>query len=157
MNSRKSILFYSSFCQFSKDVVNYIIKKDLKPQFVFISVDTKKHMIPQQVDKVPALLDQNTGKLYFEDNIIAFINSLVQDIMPLEQPSSNYSENFSFLDNDNSPGGLQNFALYGQEQRIYTPEEDGGSKNENGSVLDSIKSQRDVDVQSIFGDRRTMG
>jgi hypothetical protein len=158
MDNGKFILFYSSYCQFSRDIINNIVKKDLKSNFVFISVDTNKHRIPPQIDRVPALLIPS-GRVLFEDDIVNFLNSATEDIMPLEQPSSAYSDNFSFLeDEEQSSQGtsntlLKNFAVFGTEQRIHTPEEDGGASKGGGNMkgMDSLQAQRENEVKSIFG------
>jgi hypothetical protein len=167
MDKGKLILFYSSYCQFSRDIINHIVKKDLKPNFVFIPVETNKHRIPPQIDRVPALITTE-GDILFEDDIVSFINSATEDIMPLEQPSSGYSDNFSFLGEDDQNKGtsntlLKNFAPFGTEQRIHTPEEDGGTGKGGGmnsdmdmKVMSNLQSQRDREIKSIFGETRRM-
>jgi hypothetical protein len=160
--SGKAILFYSSYCQFSRDIINYIVKKDLKPNFVFIPVESNKDRIPPQVDRVPALLLGQTGHIIFEDDILQFINTLCEDVEPQEHLSSAYSDNFSFIEgedmNSNTSTSLcKNFAIFGNEQRIHTPEEEGVTKSENNKMLDTYKNQRDVDIKGIFGDRRIVG
>lgn len=158
MSGQKPILFYSSVCQFSRELINLIIKKDLKQSFIFISVDANKNRIPPQIDRVPALLLPSTGNVLFEDDIMNFINPPEADIMPLDNLSSAYSDNFSFLGEDEPNLAARNFALFGNEQRIECPDEEGVSKTDNMKQLDGIKNQRDNDVKSIFNDdRRVIG
>ena len=157
IQGNKDVLFYSRFCQYSKDVINHIIKKDMKNMFVFVCVDTNKGKLPPQVDRVPALYLTKEGRLLFEDNIIECINSFDEDISPLEQPSSAFSDNFSFISDDtmiqNSSTVAKNFAIFGQEQRIHCPDEDSG-KGDNEHSLERYTNQRENDMKSLFSDRR---
>lgn len=154
----KEIFFYSNFCKYSQDLIQYIIKKDLKKHFVFVCVDTNKHRIPSQIDKVPALFLTQSGQVLFGEDILSCIETNVQEITPNEQPSSTFSDNFSFLGDDDSMVGnsscfSKNFSSVDADLRIYTPQDDDGKKD-NEMSLERYNNQRERDVSSIFGDRQ---
>jgi hypothetical protein len=154
----QDIIFYSNYCKFSQDLIKYITKQDLKNMFVFVCVDKNKHKIPNQVDRVPALFLAREKRILFEDDIFKCIEQSVQSINPMEQPSSSFSDNFAFVENDamqpNQLVDSKMFARFGEEQRIYTPEDDSGNKNDNEQTLERFNAQRDNDITSVFGDRR---
>lgn len=165
MNQQKDILFYGTHCQFSKDVLNYIVKKNIRGEFMLINVEKNINRIPHQVDRVPALLTQQDHTLYFEDDIVSYIDAVYNakfgrddNIEPVDQMNCGYSGQFSWLDDSqDATGPLQGFAPVGYEQRINTPDDDGGTNNKSSGSkeIDRFTSEREKDVSNIFGDRRT--
>lgn len=165
MNQSKDIIFYGSHCQFSRDIINYIVKKDLRGMFMLINVEKNMSRIPRQVDRVPALLTKEHA-LYFEDDIVSYIDAVYNaqtggehEIDPVDQMNNGYSGQFSWLDENDTQGAtgpLQGFAPFGYDQKINTPDEDGGmgNKSAGSKELDRFTSERDRDVQNIFGDRK---
>ena len=167
MSRANNVLFYSERCPFSLQVIELIKHRGFQEYFVFVCVDHQRNraMMPKQVDRVPALLLREERRLLFEDDIVRYIGvperepapAVVEpEVMPLEQPVSAYSDNFSFLDDSmQGEAAAKNFALFGQEQHIQTvSEEDGGGKIDTSSVLDRYMSQRAHDVTSIWGDKK---
>lgn len=73
----KHVLFYSNFCEFSKEVIRDMTKKDLRSKFVLICIDDKKHPLPDVVDRVPMIIS-NTRSVFIEDDIGNFLNLLRQ-------------------------------------------------------------------------------
>jgi hypothetical protein len=155
MTQQKDIIFYSNFCKYSQDLLKYIVKQDLKKMFVFVCVEKNRQRIPPQVDKVPALFLTNERRVLFEDDIIECIQSSVINIAPSEQPCSSFSDTFSILEDDtmmpNQSVDSKRFSIFGQEQRIHTPEEDTGNKNDNELSLERYNSMRESDITQIFG------
>ena len=160
MDRVDNILFYSEHCPHCRSIIDLILKRNIKEQFLFVCVDQHRTKIPPQIDRVPALIMKDEGKPYilFEDDIIRYIGEPPREetinIEPVDQSVSAYSENFSFLEDDGGPStGSKNFALFGQEQKIYTPDEDDENGKIGGDgVLDRFMNQRAQDVSSIFGD-----
>jgi hypothetical protein len=152
----KDIVFYSNYCKYSQDLINYIVKKDLKKMFVFVSVDINRNRIPPLVDRVPALFLVKERKVLFDDDILACIEASVPDANPLENLSSAFAENYSFLgdEQESKPAG-GGFATFGKEQRIYCPKEDDGGKGpDNEATLERYNHTRESDLQKIFGDKK---
>lgn len=151
--SNKDIIFYSNYCVFSREVVDSIIKRDLKNNFVFICVDTNRHRIPQQIDRVPALYLRQTGDVIFEDDIITYIEKhITEDISPID--NSTYSDCFSFLDDNQSQMGFKQFGVFGQEQQIYTPDDDTSqNKADSSNSLENYANQREMDTKRLFSSR----
>lgn len=161
MSRANNVLFYSSHCPFSKEVIDLITKRDIKEYFLMVCVDQLKNrrLMPREIDRVPALLVRDENRILFDDAIIQFIGQPdADDIMPVEQVTSAFSENFSFLGDESTdtvPTASKNFALFGQEQHIHTPEDDNSSgKGDTGNVMERYMSQRAKDVTNIFGDKK---
>jgi glutaredoxin-related protein len=165
MSQVNNIMFVSGHCSFCEDVIAYINKHGMKSHFLFVSVDNaqNRQRMPPQIDRVPALLIRDKGVVLFEDEIMKFIRvkDTEPDIAPMEQPASGFSENFSFIEGaddslDTISVASKNYSLFGQEQQITTPEDDGTTKSkpDNSNMLDRYMSQRANDVSAIFGDKK---
>ena len=159
MSQGKDIIFYSNFCRYSKDLLDYITKKEISNHFVFVCVDKHRQSIPNNIDRVPALYITTHKKVLFEDDIIRCIDSSLEQVIPLEQPSSAFSDNFSFIEDDqmmpNSLITAKKFATFGDEQRIHWVA-DENAKTDSENTLEKYTSQREHDIAKILGQRRTM-
>ena len=155
----KHVLFYSNFCQFSKELIGEILKKNLRPMFVLISVDQNKHSLPPFVDRVPMIVS-NKKELVYDDALHPFLDSLYKkddnrEILPFMTMTSRgaFSDTFSFVDDQSSPeyGMPIGFVFLGQEDKINTPKDE---ERQNGrfdqNMLEKLNSQRDLDIQRII-------
>lgn len=114
---KKDILFYSNFCDFSKEVVTLITKKNLKSFILLVCVDTGKYQIPPCIDRVPSLLTAERDALYVEDNLVKYIEKRAKDLFQEDESiqtfsweGNNYSESFSFV-NDDAAGNMTNMSF----------------------------------------------
>lgn len=155
---QKDILFYSNLCDFSKEVVHTITKYQIKERFMFVCVDNKSLKLPPFVDRVP-LIYTVSKKLFADDNLMNYIKSMVEStsLQPYALVGSNtntYSENFSFLDNDDgiTEDCSRNYNYLGMEQKIYAVEDnDEGNKDDKSKLLEAYMANRANDIQKIFG------
>jgi hypothetical protein len=154
---QKDILFYSQFCNFSKEVLDAITKHNLKDNFMFVCVDNKQLKLPVFVDRVPLIY--TTGKkLLSDEHVMSYLKSRVEDdaLEPYALVGGNtnaYSDNYSFLQSDETivEDSSRNYNVIGMEQRIYAPEEaDGPSGKVEASVLDKVMAERANDIQKLF-------
>ena len=88
----KHILFYSNFCEFSKEVIRDVTKKDLRSRFVFICIDDNRHKLPDIVDRVPTIVS-NSHTVFIEDDIPKFLMMLRQIDHNQVKPQQNQSSN----------------------------------------------------------------
>lgn len=169
-----SILYYSNFCNHSKKLLQHISKSGVADEIHFISIDKRvrdttdgkvyiilengqKILMPENVDKVPAmlLLNGQYNVLYGED-IYNFVkpkeqklaqvatNNNMEPVAYCLGSNSSYggiiSDNYSFLDMDpeslkaKGDGGLRqphNYFCLNSESansNIYTPSEETSFK-----------------------------
>lgn len=84
----KHLLFYSSFCPFSADLLSIITKRDLRAQFVMIAVDRMQKQLPAYVDRVPVMLTADRRVLKDQD-VFTFINSAPSSSVAAARGASN--------------------------------------------------------------------
>lgn len=156
---KKHILFYSNFCQYSKDVLGTITKKNLDNEFVKVCVDTNRFKLPPFVDRVP-LVCTKSKSILTDNDISAFLDQL-SDVSEGVEPftdfykAGNISDSFSFID-DNPDDRLTNgFLVIGQDTEIQTPDEPSFNAKINDKSLEYLMSQRDTD-EKIYAPQRRM-
>jgi hypothetical protein len=155
---QKDILFYSNLCDFSKEVVQSIVKYQIKDKFMLVCVDKKNLKLPPFVDRVP-LIYTVSKKLFADENLMNYIQSMVEStsLQPYSLVGSNtnaYSENFSFLDNGDgfTEDCSRNYNYLGMEQKIYAVEDtDDDKKDDKSQQLEAFMANRANDIQKIFG------
>lgn len=110
MSTQKHILFFSNFCHYSKDLMNLIVKKNIKHLFVFINVDDAAQRgltLPPVVDRVPMIITSNKQVLA-DDRIMVFLQDMAapreEQISPFtitgRGNGSAYSDGFSYIHGD---------------------------------------------------------
>ena len=155
---QKDILFYSNLCDFSKEVVQAIVKYQIKDNFMLVCVDNKNLKLPPFVDRVP-LIYTVSKKLFADDHLLNYIQSMVENtsLQPYALVGSNtnaYSENFSFIDNGDgyTEDCSRNYNYLGMEQKIYAVEDtDSDQKDDKSQLLEAYMANRANDIQKIFG------
>jgi hypothetical protein len=188
-----SILYYSNFCEHSKKLLQHISKTTLIDEIHFICIDKRtkekdgkiyivlengqKLIMPENVDRVPALLLLNNFNVLYGEDIYNFMKPkqtqmVSQATMNNMEPiayclgGGSYggivSDNFSFLDMDSESlkakgdGGLRQMhnyvSLNNDEVNIYTPSEDNTPKSQKiqeGLTIEQLQQQRDQDIVSM--------
>jgi len=185
------ILYYSFFCYHCKKILETITKTSLIDDNYFICIDKRikekdnkiyiilengqKLIMPENVDKVPALLLLNNFNVLYGEDIYNFVKpkqtqmvkqATMNNMEPLAYCLGGgscgiVSDNFSFLDMDadslqaKGDGGLRQLhnyvSLSNEEQvNIYTPSEDNktskSQKIQEGLTIEQLQQQRDQDM-----------
>ena len=179
------ILYYSNYCNHSKKIIQTLSKTQLKDKMHFICIDNrvkegdkiyivlqngKKIIMPDNIVKVPAMINLTTYNILYGDDIYDYVNPKTQQInneatMNNMEPmafslgvgtmTGVASDNFSFLDmtsdslSAQGDGGLRqmyNYASVDYHTAISTPSEEFGSRKNNMS-LEQLQKQRDMDVR----------
>jgi hypothetical protein len=163
MGSKKDILFYSNFCEYSNEVLNTIIRKNASDEFMLVCIDTNKFKLPSFVDRVPLVFTKQ-GAVISDESILSYINelypSITHEIMPFSlQGGQDYTNPFSFIDdNDGSAlGGAKGYTLLDQDSSIMMrPEAAPASNSEeakkskfDSSVFDKLVASRDNDLATF--------
>jgi hypothetical protein len=164
----KDVLFYSNYCLFSKDVLSRIIKLDVKQHVVLICVDVYKAKLPSSLTVVPTLMKAD-GNMITDDEIYDRLDVLSNQHVPRDMFTSSGTA-FAFVDDgagDGGFGGEYHYGIFGQDQEIYTPEEDaidigGGNGNNAGQksvaanngggnnlTYEQLQAQRDSEMQAF--------
>lgn len=140
----KDLLFFSNYCDFCKEIINTLVKKNIRNKFLLVCVDTRKYDIPTFVDRVPTILVVSTGQTVTDENLCKYIDSISlntfkqDEISPMYTVYGNslYSSSFSSLNEDENAAENKNYVFLGHEQHIDVPAEEKAAKN--GTQSDSM-------------------
>jgi hypothetical protein len=156
------VMFFSNYCNFSKDVICDITKKSLRDAFVFVCVDHAQHQLPGFVDRVPFVCNLGNKQCYVDADIDALLQSLRARVSTrIEQPFS-YNEcdssDFECIPGGDSDAGaivsdtnMLDLNMY----RITCQNEDdngksGKNKASSSEMLDKYTAERERDQQRIL-------
>lgn len=189
-----SILYYSNFCEHSKKLLQTFSKLNLQTDVHFICIDKRvkdsnnkmfivlengqKIIMPENVNRVPALLLLNQGfKVLYGESILqhfkpkqeAMVRKATQNnIEPMAFAfgsggfSDITSDQYSFLDMDSEAlkatgnGGMRqmhNYVDLNFNDQISTPADEAEYKKvakiPEGLTVEQLQQQRDSDIQKI--------
>jgi hypothetical protein len=147
----KDLLFYSNYCDFCKEVINVLIKKNVRTKFLLVCVDTRKFDIPSFIDRVPSILNCKNGEVYMDNDVYKYIDNIYlstiqqQDISPLFSMYGNsmYSSSFSSL-NEEDERESKNYVWLGDDSPINPQVEETKSKSDK---LDSSCFERYLETR----------
>lgn len=156
------VLFFSNFCNYSKEIVGSITRKNIRNAFVFVCVDTVPN-IPSFVDRVPIIANKHTKQLYADENIVSVIDSITATLYPpanIEALPSLFGGGGGYQEPEFEALGqsTDGFNMIDMDHfRITCVAEDDALKNKkaDSSVLEQYISQRDTDI-TISMDRPTL-
>lgn len=150
------ILFFSNFCNYSKDVVGVITRKNIRNAFVFVCVDTVRP-IPPFVTCVPLITSRTNKAMYVDEQIMELLDHIAKSMYPPTQIEAMNSMSAFSADNTESE-----FESFGQDNgnfsmldmdhfRINTINEDEEvkCKRADSSQLEQFIAQRDSDVKRV--------
>ncbi len=186
-----SIIYYSNFCDHSKKLLQNITKTSMIDEINFICIDKRikengkiyiilengqKIVMPENIDKVPALLTLNNFQVYYGEDIYQYIKP-IQTQMVKQATSNNMepmayclgssfggivSDHFSFLDMDSESlkakgdGGLRQLHNYvclnNDSNQIQTPKEESTKQQTRlpeGLTVEQLQKQREQEFVSL--------
>ena len=77
---KKDIIFYSNYCEYSKQLISLISKNNIQTYFHLISVDDPSITLPSSIDRVPMLINKNKS-LFSGDDLFNYIVSIIKQIL----------------------------------------------------------------------------
>ena len=136
------------------------MKLDVKQHVVLICVDVYKAKLPSSLTVVPTLM-KSDGKMITDDEIYDRLDVLSNQHVPRDMFTSS-GTSFAFVDDgagDGGFGGEYHYGIFGEDQEIYTPDEDAvegmqksaGPNSGGGSYLtyEQLQAQRDSEMQAF--------
>jgi hypothetical protein len=190
-----SILYYSNFCEHSKKLLQTISKNNLSKDIHFICIDKRikdsnnktfiilengqKIIMPENVNRVPALLLLNQGyKVLYGESILQHFKPQ-QEILVKKATQNNLeplafsfnnagfgsvsSDQYSFLDMDSESlkatgnGGMRqmhNYVDLNYSDIINTPNDEQDYKTNKmpeGMTVEKLQQQREQELQKLTG------
>lgn len=168
-NNKKDLLFYSNYCEYCKNLLNLVIKKNIRDAFILVCVDKKELKIPAFIEKVPSILTSRR-ELYTDEAIPQYIDSITRsvlkepnDILPFMFETGINSSQYTFITNDGNDYESaayskddfimkNNFVSLNTDQKIVTPvdkEADSKSSKFDSSILERYMNSRKNDDENI--------
>lgn len=155
----KDIVFYSNYCNYSKDIISTLSKSHLHKSLVYICVDDKNIKLPNFITVVPTVYLNNEKRILVDNEISSWIEQNTQQSKGDEELMAYYgssmgtggfSTSFSFIEDGVKESDMisQYSFLDGPSQSIETPKEFTGNRNNNsnnsrrgGSSMDKAYEQ----------------
>lgn len=157
-------MFYSNYCLFSKKLMMDIQKVNIRNMFTMVCVEHHKSALPSCIDRVPTIFTNN-GQVLVEEMISRYVEMLASKLSDctdskdkeegavtrkksIEDVFSDTASGFSYLGDDSSDPmvGSASFAVFGEDQRIDTPDDDTDANNDTSVNYERYKAGRDADV-----------
>lgn len=155
----KDMFFYSNFCDHCKEVISVIMKKNIRPNFLFVCVDDNKFQLPSCVTHVPTIITRQKDVLT-DSIVLVYIDKLTNTVSNIENndispfsmaDAAGYSSSYTWLTNDgydndgtvslqNESINKTNYVMLGAETHIFIPNDpDSGSGGSGSSGSKSNK------------------
>jgi hypothetical protein len=196
-----SILYYSNFCEHSKKLLQTISKANISNDIHFICIDKRtkdsnnkiyiilengqKIIMPENVNRVPALLLLNQGyQVLYGESILNHLKPK-QEVAVKKATQNNMepmafsfggggfsdivSDSYSFLDQGadeleaKGNGGMRqmhNYVDLNYSDNITTPSDDhdykGSNKISGDLTVEQLQQQREAELQKITGNKPQM-
>jgi len=192
-----SIIYYSNFCEHSKKLLNSLTKANVQKDVHFICIDKRvkdssnktyillengqKIIMPENVNRVPALLLLNQGyAVLYGESILQHFKPRQEEMVKkatqnnLEPMAFSFggggfvaSDQFSFLDMDAASmeakgnGGsrqMHNYVDLNYSDQITSSVDDDKKTNRmpEGLTVEQLQQQRDSELQKISGKPQQM-
>lgn len=134
----KNILFYSNFCNHSKELLRNINQNPIKNSLIFVCVDDRNIQIPPFIKVVPTIYLTNNKSILTNNEITNWINQHgkqeSEDILAYNGSNmSSLSTNFSFLEEGNDLISNQ-YTFINQTESINTPKELNSDNSQNSEL-----------------------
>jgi hypothetical protein len=162
----KILLFYSEYCQYSKNLLEQIAKNDLRGEFLNVCIDSASYNIPKFVTKVPMLYSKENNRVLVEDEIMDYVDILIKKKASIKQEDVQYysqvemdnkfSDNFSFLNDENQK---RSFVFLNEDntfndniikQSNKPVKEDEPSNRIDSATIEKYMMKRDADFNSAM-------
>ena len=160
MSNKEYIIFYSTGCQHSSEILQRLSIMGIRDRFLEINIDSSRVQIPAYIDRVPTIVIRRTRELVMDDMLDIFLgsfqkqkNQTVTDFLPASDGFKGLTDGFSFIDEDGHSMGSMNYVSLDNvhqqsELKPVIPKEDNEKFNE--SNYDKYISQRDTDLSKLF-------
>ena len=155
MSNPKPILFYSTYCQYSTEIITILQKKNLIDKFININISNSNYKIPSIIKQVPTILYQN--KIYIDKELEQFINNItetnenknIEAFFPSEM-NSGIGSAYSYLEEPEEKVIKNSLMFIDDNFSISTPNEDDFKYDKNTVNLNKYQEQRDNDIKDIL-------
>jgi hypothetical protein len=145
----KPTLFYSTRCEFSKEIYSTLEKNSIIEQYELVNIDNMTK-VPLFVDRVPLLFHNN--KVLHDEGLFNYIESIVIKSVDVEAFTldANLTDAFSFIgDGEDTQKQYLQISTSGQfvDQKIDTPADANEPKKLQS--MEELMFKRENEVKNI--------
>ena len=150
----KNILFYSNFCNHSKELLRTINQNPIKNSLIFVCVDDRNIQIPPFIKVVPTIYLTNNKSILTNNEITNWINQHGkqenEDILAYNGSNmASMSTNFSFLEEGNDLISSQ-YTLINDSETINTPKELNSENSHNSELSKDFERLQNLRNNDAF-------
>jgi hypothetical protein len=152
----KNILFYSNYCQHSKEVLGLLTKKNMTDQFTFVCVDNTTLKLPNFVQSVPLICTTNR-EILGDTDVFNYLNQFQEQTTDIEPfalfcSTNSISDKYSFIGEGGTDvastssleDGSHAFVYVNHsDQKINCPKESEGDTKFDQKSFEAYMAQRD--------------
>ena len=163
IRTRPAICYYSSFCQYSNELVDEIKRFNISDKSIqLICIDKNRKNLPPQITRVPTIFENN--KIYVDEEAFTFITNIVKqstiNVMAVNTGvAASFSETFVSLEgNDGFSESAcldsANFSSIDDNSHIHMINEKKDSNNNTQSSdfaqrLEELQKSRANDIKPL--------
>ena len=150
----KNILFYSDYCDHSKELLRSLKKNPINSSLIFVCVDDKSIQVPNFIKVVPTIYLVNNKSVLTDNEIMNWVNQTTKpDSVEINayngDNTSALSTSFSFLDDGDNSVFSNQYTFLNQSDTINTPKESTNSVNDELSKsLERLQNSRNNESYS---------
>lgn len=159
-----AVVYYSTKCNHSRDLMKFIVEKNLNKHFTAVCIDDKRRDdIPVIIDRVPTIIHNN--KVIVDEQLFEYVESMIndQDVDAFDDLGRGCGRSmtnsiYSFVDDTaqesmptgGSSGLFLDLTRGDLNTHIYTPEEqDMGDSKKIKINLEELLSRRENDIKLV--------
>lgn len=144
----KDIIFFSNFCDYSRDILGKIEEYKLQDKIVSVCVDDENIKLPPFLEVVPTIYLQKSKSIIVDDDIISYLDNLKpkpqQNIGDWDNNfSSSSMSTFASLDNsdDSSFVGTGGFASISYDFSVKEMDENSIPRR----TMEDLEKERNIE------------
>ena len=167
VNMQKDLLFYSNLCEYSKDILVLLQKRNMREKFLLVCIDSTNIKIPPLINRVPAILTVSR-RIIMDEEVEKYIDSVSpavqEDVLPFSINSdlNMHSEQYSILDDTLQDVRVKNYMSIEDNTNIGTigfnqqKEKGNGNKDHIEKAYEKYLADRDADMKKYMPPRQAI-
>ena len=142
----KDIIFFSNYCEYSKEILGKLQEANLLEAMVQVCVDDRNIKLPQFITAVPTIYLMDKKAIVKDEQIIEWVVSMSPNKNTVFNELGSYmnggaGDNFAFLDDSDNPDATT-LTYIDQDMTITTPNEANLKKRS----IEQLEKERSIDM-----------
>jgi len=142
----KNIIFYSNYCEYSKEILDKLRNGNILDNMIEVCVDDNNIRLPPFVTAVPTIYLTDKQSIVVDENILEWIDSLAPKA-PMQElgayMSGGLGDGFAFLEDGADNSALSTLTFLDQDVSIPTPND----ANLKQRTMEDMEKERSMDMK----------